>query len=131
MPISDADSRKLPFPLINSLSIVGFSPDDGQQPISLNDLFPDETTKIKLEFELSLDEYVALASAIDVGRDIAYGEDSEFLWWVWVACVKGLAMDCDGVADCIENSAAVQAAIANLLNSLGYGTNTGLDAQPP
>jgi len=47
--------------------------------------FPDDSSRrIYVTLELSLDEYIQLASTVDVGRDIAYGDMSDNIWWLWI-----------------------------------------------
>ena len=74
--------RKLPYPLFRPETIISSGPQSG----SINNLKwptsdPDE--QVKIELRLSLKQYVKIASAIDAGRDIAYGSDSENIWWLW------------------------------------------------
>lgn len=116
MPVSDEGTRKLPYPLSTTLQPIAETPNDGtpQQVISG---FPDETTKVAITMTLSLDEYVALATAVDVGRDIAFGEDSELIWWIWCrAFSEGTVMSCEDIADCIDTSEEVQNAITTNYN---------------
>jgi hypothetical protein len=44
----------------------------------------DSDERVVIPFELSLNEYNVLASAIDVGSDIAYGEDALRVVWLWL-----------------------------------------------
>jgi len=88
------DIRVLPFPLKNPTVIGGIvgsgeneSPFDVLQWVTSD---PDE--RVTVELQLSLNEYVALASSIDVGRDIAYGTESQYVWWLWTrAFIRTLA----------------------------------------
>lgn len=68
----------------------------------------DEQTEIVLR--LSLDEYVALASCVDVGSDIAYGSEALRLWWTWTKSFLGENMikDCNDVIDCMADINATQ-----------------------
>lgn len=104
--------RRLPYPLTYEADMVANTPENPAVVFqSLEDwptANPDE--RIRVVFDLSLNEYVALASSVDVGRDIAYGENSVYIWWIWCRMVVALNI-CDDVADCIENSAAVQQAL--------------------
>ena len=79
------DIRKLPYPLYNPVASGGVvGSDDNESP---NDtvtwVTSDPNERVVVELELSLNEYVALASSLDVGRDIAYGTESQFIWWLW------------------------------------------------
>jgi len=145
MPLSDEGTRKLPYPLSKTFQPIAETPNDGtpQQVISG---FPDETTKVSVTMTLSLDEYVALATAVDVGRDIAFGDDSELIWWIWCrAFSEGTVMACEDVADCVESElAASNQSLINALiqNNISGGTGgnynrvngdvtTVLDRNPP
>lgn len=79
---------------------------------------PDERVPIVLE--VSLNEYVALATCVDVGRDIAYGDNSIYLWWIWVRSLLGMDL-CDLVLNCVLTNEDIQQAIANY--SLGSAIN--------
>lgn len=125
MPFSDKGTRKLPFPLTSALEPVADTPNE---TISYGIVtgFPDETTRVNITLNLSLDEYVALATAIDVGRDIAFAEDSELIWWTWVrAFTEGNpSMSCADVADCVESEiVANNTDLINILtqNSISNG----------
>ena len=43
---------------------------------------------VDVGLRLSLNEYVALATCVDIGRDIAYGDNSEYLWWLWTRAIR-------------------------------------------
>lgn len=79
------------------------------------DLFPtDPNEKVMIGLNISLNEYVTIASALDVGRDIAYNEQSISVWQLWVSVLEQAeSMSCEDVADCIETSPDVQLAITN------------------
>lgn len=123
--ISNSDKRRLPFPLYDTKAIVGYSPDDGFSIVPLDGIFPDETTRVPIRLDLSLQEYVALASSVDVGRDIAYGDDSEWIWWIWVRAFRGASdvMSCEDVENCIETNGGVQDAID--AQTLSFNDRTG------
>lgn len=80
--------------------------------------FPEDgDEKITVLFRLSLNDFVALASAIDVGSDIAYGRDAVKIWQLWVTAYM-CAQFCDEVAACLENEyPAIVDALANLITS--------------
>jgi hypothetical protein len=125
MPLSDRGSRKLPYPLNKTLEPIGDTPDE---PIAFDVIagFPDETTRVNITLNLSLDEYVALAAAIDVGRDIAFAEDSELIWHIWVrAFSEGTVMSCDEIADCVESELVTNEtlinSVTNTINLNGFG----------
>lgn len=126
MPLSDKGSRKLPYPLNKTLEPIADTPNETIDYTTVSG-FPDETTRVNVTLNLSLDEYVALATAIDVGRDIAFSDDSELIWWTWVRAFReGTVMACTDVADCIETSdeVAIQLAINNAKNNITIGGRT-------
>lgn len=120
MPLSDKGMRNLPYPLSKTYEPIADTPNDGTpQPVISG--FPDTTTKIPITMTLSLDEYVALATAIDVGRDIAFAEDSELIWWVWCrAFSEAVIMSCVEIINCINTDADTIAAIQQLLANAGF-----------
>jgi len=128
--ISDKSPRRLPFPLDEAATVTSSIPEEGTiQEFAWQT--NDSSEKVFIMLELSQDEYTALANAVDVGRDIAYNEDSEMIWWLWCRVFKGAVMvNCDDVADCIETSEETQAAIINnyniQLSNLMENANSGL-----
>jgi hypothetical protein len=73
---------------------------------------------------LSLNEYIALSSCIDVGDDIAYGENAILLWYIWVRSLNSMEL-CEQIADCIDNSTIVQSAInTTIINQGSIDPNT-------
>lgn len=116
---SDESTRPLEFPLYNSASESGDTPEGEEIPVFVWEVEdPDERVLINLE--VSLNEYVGLATAIDVGRDIAYNEDSFKIWWLWIRAYKMVEW-CAHIIDCIQNDADTQAALAGWLASSGNG----------
>lgn len=113
-------SRKLPYPLQDNEY-----PDYTPSPIGVPSLVtpnffnpdtPDD--KVTIQISVSLNELTAIASAIDVGRDIAYGEQSYDLWRTWCSIfVEQLIMSCEQVADCIETDETTQVAIATAITN--------------
>jgi len=117
---SDEAARPLEYPLYNSadhseadMEVVG---DAAFLTWATTD--PDEQVAITLH--LSLNEYVALASAIDVGRDIAYGADSWQIWWIWIRAFS-MAI-CEQVQECVEENDGVRNAIGSLIQQFGGDT---------
>lgn len=116
MSVSNADTRKLSFPLQNPEVVVGDTPNDGTPILQIDWPTTDNDEKIDVTFNLSLNEFVALASAIDVGRDIAYGVDTNLIWWIWTrALIEGGTLTCEQIIDCIENDADTKAALMQYL----------------
>jgi len=80
----DSGPRPLPWPLRQPLAAIVTVEDDGDFPPSsfVWPTDPDERTMIP--FWLSLNEYNILGSTIDVGSDIAFGEDALRVVWLWM-----------------------------------------------
>jgi len=93
-------ARKLPYDLRWQYEVEGQG-DNYPVSIPVPSQFPiDPDEKTYICFELSLNEFVKIASALDVGRDIAYPEEEVKLWDIW----SGRMVDiCQLVADCINN----------------------------
>ena len=131
------NTRKIQFPINEPLSIEAITPDEAIVNETL-EFWPttDNDEQITLAIKLSLNEYVALATCVDIGRDIAYGDNSEYLWWLWARILQGMCtVDCDGVTDCIENDEGVQNALSqfteNYLTENGYQSNTDPNQPTP
>lgn len=108
--------RKLPYPLKDTLDLESVVGSGGVDFLSLDGWTADPEERQNIILNISLDEYVALASTIDVGRDIAYGDNSIYIWWLWVRSL--FAMDiCQAVSDCIDSTPAIQQQIATYSNS--------------
>jgi hypothetical protein len=104
-------TRKLPYPLRFSEdmeSVVG-SENTTIQTLE-NWTTTDSNERVDIVLNLSLNEYLSLANTIDVGRDIAYGDNSIYIWWIWVRALKSMNL-CDSIVDCVENNIDVQNAI--------------------
>lgn len=116
------DIRPLNFPLNRSADLESETPNDPSVTfLSLDDWNtedPDERVDIVLN--LSLNEYVALATCVDVGRDIAYGDNSLYLWWVWTRSLFSMSI-CDSIIACINDpESGVSDAIYDLLGGGSY-----------
>lgn len=122
-------ARPLIFPLTNSTALeesdVEFS---GCDLATIFPADPDEITSVVLD--LSLNQYVVLASVIDVGRDIAYPENSFGVWLLWVKVLQCMEF-CARVAECIESDAGVQAALNAFMGQSGYNPAAGSNYQTP
>lgn len=120
----DGNTRKLGFPLTFSDDVESLTPNDPEITYvtleNWNTGDPDERVNITLN--LSLNEYVALATCVDIGRDIAYGDNSIYIWWIWVRSLVAVD-DCASVANCIETDPATQTALNTFLQS-----NVGFDS---
>lgn len=103
----DMNSETPDTPTIDHLTLSGWETND-----------PEERVNIVLN--LSLYEYVALATCIDVGRDIAYGNNSIYLWWIWVRSIKYMSI-CDLIIECINDpESGVADSILSLIGNSSY-----------
>jgi len=112
----DADPRPLPFPLGEPASVE--SPSYGGDFLCQVPEFPEDSDeKITVLFRLSLNDFVKIATAVDVGSDIAYGEDGITLWELWSLAYM-CASFCEEMSICLtdENSAVVEA-LSNLIQN--------------
>lgn len=137
MTISNTEraSRSLPFPLEYPENEYFTAAPDAITQIAPNFFPEDENEKINVTFNLSLVEFVNLASAIDIGRDIGFGEQSAEVWYIWCRALLGaIAMSCEDIADCIETSEEVQNAITMngdiSLQLMMNNANNGLNGVP-
>lgn len=113
--------RPLQFPLDRNDDIESETPNT--PTINFLDLSDwssaDEDERVNIILNLSLNEYVALATCVDVGRDLAYGDNSIYLWWLWTRSL--LSMDiCNDIIACIENS---ESGVSEAILSLVGGNN--------
>lgn len=120
-------ARPLPYPLKEpqDYSIV---PVEGTVTNLTPDFFPsDSDERIDVVFNLSLNEFVTIASALDIGSDIGWGTERNSVWWTWIRSLIGIGgtVDCETVEDCIEvaltNSPEFQTAMYNYVNNSGFG----------
>jgi hypothetical protein len=122
--------RRLSFPLSKSVSPITEGGDLGS-PFSIT---PDwQTTDnneiVTITLDLTLNEFVALASTIDAGRDIAYGDESIEIWKIWTRAVNTMAI-CEQIAQCILNNQSVQDALKITINNPNLGILPPNVAQP-
>lgn len=109
-------ARPLPFPLLNQVTNENTVGDAG---LPVNDfVWPDDNTERTIfPMYLSLDEYVALSSAIDVGADIAYPLQTVEVTYIWMRQQRYAVNICQMIADCIQNNEATRQALRNWLAS--------------
>lgn len=120
--------RPLKFPLnrnADTESDTPNSPDVGFLDLS-EWVTPDPEERVNIVLNLSLNEYVALASAIDAGRDLAYGDNSIYIWWIWVRSVTSLNL-CADILECIESTPELQEAIAKYAIAAPIPINAAAD----
>lgn len=122
--------RLLCHELRTSLTSYGTAGLTSSIPLSWPFAEHDEQTEIVLR--LSLDEYVALASCVDVGSDIAYGSEALRLWWTWTKSFLGENMikDCNDVIDCMADINAAQDSRLSALeaDSSAQATQIGINS---
>jgi len=123
--LSDKPKRHLPFPLDDSAGLQSEVPENGDF-IDFTWQTEDSSERVTIQLELSQDEYTALASAVNVGSDIAYSTDADYIWWIWCRAFRGAIMvDCGEVADCFESeiitNTTLQNSITNAVNNFGFG----------
>lgn len=107
--------RPLEFPLNYALSLTSLV-EDGADSFTLPQFPTDSDERTTLLLNLSLREFVALATAIDVGSDIAYGDEAVAIWWLWTRSIMSETL-CEKIAQCINTSEAVRDAIGDIFTS--------------
>lgn len=120
--------RSLPFPLGDSEYPEHVEPASGVAPNVTPDFFPydEPDTLIDLHFKMSMSQFTAIASAIDIGRDIGFGERSYELWRTWCKALIGeITVNCEDIAECIESELTtnidLQNSVAITVNESGFG----------
>lgn len=123
MPKLTGEPRKLSYPLKDAKSIQSDIYEN--LPIVLNpdSHFPlDSDQRIDIVLYVSLNEYVEIAASVDVGRDIAFGDDSVALWEIWSrAFVSDL---CSRILECIETTPEIQEAISTYASTSNIDGNS-------
>lgn len=108
------NERSLKYPLYNPTSIGATVTDESVPLLSLSGWTTDDSDEqIDVVFRLSLNEYVALATCVDIGRDIAYGENSDYIWWLWSRVIVSTDL-CQTIIDCVNNNQDLREAIQAL-----------------
>lgn len=99
----DSPKRHLPWDLLHPLVGHRTTEDDGEcEPSSF--VWPEDSDeRVLVPFMLSLNEYNVLANAIDVGSDIAYGEDALRVTWLWLRNMRCQVDLCAMIAACIND----------------------------
>jgi len=93
-------ARHLPYPLDRAVSFNEEMPDAAAG--STLPAFPeDPDERITVFFRWSLNEFVAMATCVDVGRDPAYSTQAELMWWIWATSI--MANLCEEVALCFQD----------------------------
>lgn len=111
-----SENRPIQYPLDRSLSIEETITDTSELIETISGIFPEDSDeRVDIVLNLSLNEYVALATSVDVGRDIAYGEQEINIWYIW--CRAIMSELCAAVLDCINETTEIQDAISQYAQS--------------
>lgn len=107
------ETRKLPFPLYNQVSNENTLEAFEDRPPFVFPEDPEERTLVPLW--VSQREFTAIASAMDVGADIAYPLQYVEVMYILLRNLRYPPMICSMIIECLENDADTQAAIAELI----------------
>lgn len=91
--------RKLAFKdkfVYDLIQEMGLSCDD--EPI----LFPDNTTPLKIVFELSQNEFTAILSALMTGADLSYPDNAHEVVWYFLRQLECPVSLCDELIECLQ-----------------------------
>jgi len=109
-------TRPLQYPLNTNADIESQTPPDAVAFVDLSTWSTsDPDIRVSVIMNLSLNEYVAIANVVDVGRDIAYGDNSIYIWWLWSRMLTSMTI-CEDVANCIETTPSLQSLIQSTVN---------------
>jgi len=109
--------RKLTYPLDRSVSLWGETPDEVFEEECNLPAFPEDSDeRIDITFNVSLNEFVALASALDAGRDLSHPEQETLILWIWMERLSCMEF-CERVENCIRTDGDVDDALADLLQN--------------
>lgn len=110
--------RKLHYPLNRVEDIESETPLLPEEFLSIEEwTTTDSDERIDVVMNLSLNEYVAIANVVDVGRDIAYGDNSIYIWWLWLRMLSSVSI-CDSIIACIADDGSGVADAINAVVSL-------------
>jgi len=108
--------RKLPFPLYNQVTNANETSSEGMEDNPF--IWPEDSSERTLvPLFISLDEWVAVTSAIDVGADIAYPLQYIEVIYILMRNMRYSPMICSLVIDCITNDADTKQALIDALTS--------------
>lgn len=110
-----SDVRPLPFPLNYAQSLTALV-DEGGETFDLPTFPSDSNERIDVIMNLSLTEFVKLATSIDVGSDIAYGNEAVAIWYIWVRSIMSESL-CAKIEECVLTSTGVRDAIGGIFTS--------------
>lgn len=119
MPPIVGDMRKLKYPFKFPLALSTITPNVPIEDTTLQWGTTDNDEEVIITLTLSLNEFSSLANSIDVGRDIAYGRNSIYIWWLWVRSVNAMPF-CEQVDNCLSTNPTT----INILNQTLLSTGT-------
>lgn len=108
--------RGLTFPFDRGVSPTSTIPTDLQFTDINNWYVADSDQRVTITLDVSLNEFVAISSAIDAGSDIAFSDQAVMLWALWVSGANTMPL-CDQIAECIANNPTVQEALTAYLGN--------------
>lgn len=123
----DGNPRRLSWDLQRALVFSRTTPEDADCEASSFVWPEDSDEQVVIPFKLSLNEYNVLASAIDVGSDIAFGVDAirvVDLWLRNMRCEVKMCGCCPDPAPSFNDRLASQTYITNTTNEYGDVYNT-------
>lgn len=131
----DNGPRGLAWPLLHPL-VASVTVEDDAECAPSSFVWPDDPDERTLvPFYLSLNEYNILGSTIDVGSDIAFGDDALRVMWLWMRNFRCNVPICDLIDACITGNPATIAAIAaQLIVNTTYNeylNQTVVEISPP
>lgn len=111
----DGQARPLKWPLRDPLVYSRTTEADPDHDGSVFVWPEDSNERVPVVFNLSLNEFVVLASTIDVGSDLAYGEDAIRVWWLWDRVLRVPMSICSAIINCIQTDTDVQQALRDFM----------------
>jgi len=90
--VSNENPRELPYDIAHAAATSSPIPESGEF-VAFDWAVTDSGERTDIILNVSQDEFTAIATALDVGRDIAYNKDSDLLWWIWSRAFRGNAQD--------------------------------------
>jgi len=111
----DGKARPLSWPLLNPLVLTRTTEEDPTEPGSSFVWPEDSDERVPVIFNLSLNEFVVLASTIDVGSDVAYGIDAIRVWWLWDRVLRSPMQFCALMINCILNDEDTRDALRDFI----------------
>jgi hypothetical protein len=121
------DKRKLAYKDKFVLHLVQVLSDRFDSYPTLPDLpFTDLDTRISVTFDINNEEYTKMYSALSVGAELAFPNESHELMYIF----EVLMSFCSQVIECINTDVEVQNSLTAFLNSAGFGSGAGTPNSP-